>query len=158
MTNLLSLLAGSVAVMAIGAGQGAGRAPEPPFTLDEMMAQATLHFEALDTNKDGFLSEADKPSKESRFAMLDTDGSGTLTEDELTQNVLSRFDEYDANGDGVIDEDERPERVRRFARRMEEKGSPSREKLEAKVSGHFDSMDTDGNGHTQKIGQPPTDF
>ena len=29
---------------------------------------------------------------------------------------------------------------------MEEKGSPSREKLEAKVSGHFDSMDTDGNG------------
>jgi len=49
--------------------------------------------------------------RERRFADMDTDGDGEVSQSEFDDAHLARFNALDANGNGVIDADEAPRRA-----------------------------------------------
>lgn len=80
-------------------------------------------IEKLDTNRDGFISRSEAEAyRGGRFEELDRDGDGTVSRDEMFDQVLKRvetefgrrFDSFDANRDGRIDRGEYRSRDSRF--------------------------------------------
>ena len=86
-------------------------------------------MERMDVNQDGVIDQADRDAKQAeRFAKIDTDGDGYLTQDELAAARQTRhearaerrenrrgrmIEKLDQDGDGVLSEEEfnaRPDR------------------------------------------------
>lgn len=62
---------------------------------------------AEEAGSQGFSSGVTAQRAASQFSQLDSDGSGSLSEDELAQDALAqRFGDYDINNDGEIAENE----------------------------------------------------
>lgn len=114
------LLAGGAAHAAQGRGAGqlmkADANQDGVITRDEMLAAERTRFAALDTDKDGKLSAAERQEAGGRrggrvaSAMLgrsDTDGDGFVTRAEAEAAAGKRFGMLDGNGDGRIDAAER---------------------------------------------------
>lgn len=85
-----------------GQKPASGNTPAAPVVL------TPEHFEHLDTNRDGVLSEAEyQQFMKEAFKKLDKDGSGGLTLDEVeTLLTPAQFKEVDRNDDGKITLDE----------------------------------------------------
>ena len=88
-------------------------------TQDEYVATASALYNKIDVNGTGEVTAADIASspravkREQRFAShevkrLDTNGDGTVSQDEYVNAAKSRFAKLDKNGDGFIDADELP--------------------------------------------------
>ena len=108
-----------------------------------------INFEEVDTNGDGFLSQAELEAHgAARFATADTNGDGVLSADELQAAMEARaadrakrgsekmIERMDANGDGVLSQDEMKPRGDRTARMFERldkdgDGQISKEEFEA---------------------------
>lgn len=88
-------------------------------TQDEYIAAATAHFNKVDANGSGEITAqqiASSPrmvKREQRFAArevkhMDTNGDGTVSQDEYINAAKARFAKLDKNGDGFIDASEMP--------------------------------------------------
>ena len=110
---------------------------------DEVWGRLSVHFDQLDTDKNGTLSSDElsalkkgrggKHHRQATFAELDTDGNGVLSESEFSAQGKGRmgknfnrptFAEIDKNSDGQIAKDE----------------------VWGRLSVHFDQLDTDKSG------------
>ncbi|MEM8978662.1 MAG: EF-hand domain-containing protein [Pseudomonadota bacterium] len=91
------------------------------------------------------------------FAELDTNGDGSLTQDEITARAKMRFDEVDTNGDGQLSSEEIAARAdERMAKRVErmisrrdsnDDGALSFEEMQGDRKGRgFSRLDADGDG------------
>jgi Ca2+-binding EF-hand superfamily protein len=88
-------------------------------TQGEYIAAATAHFNKIDTNGTGEVTAqqiAASPrmvKREQRFAArevkhMDSNGDGTVSQDEYLAAAKARFAKLDKNGDGFIEADEMP--------------------------------------------------
>lgn len=85
---------------------------------EEVEWMPQLRFDQIDEDKDGFLSQTElkrhhprmrhKPHnrKEKRFNIIDINGDGRVTLEELEEHVKDRFESLDLDGDGVVTKDE----------------------------------------------------
>jgi hypothetical protein len=113
------LLAGSSVALAHGPGDGechGGRGRGPG-----------AHFDQLDTNKDGSLSQAEFLAKgDARFAQADTNKDGKLTKEERQAvhqaHMKERFAKHDKNGDGKLTKDELGRMPEQFQKRLDSNG------------------------------------
>jgi Ca2+-binding EF-hand superfamily protein len=80
---------------------------------DEFAKFRAAQFDRRDTNKDGFITAADKPARADAKAdtdagpgrfmkAADTNGDGKISRDEFVSGGGKMFDRLDANKDGVI--------------------------------------------------------
>ena len=129
----------TAASAANGPGRGMRGGERPPFpplqdidanedgaiSRDEVIAFQNARFTDMDANADGEVSPDEmrafgeerredrrkqmRGAAEDKFAQLDTDGSGALSREEMSQS-MQWFDKFDQNGDGVIEKDELPKR------------------------------------------------
>lgn len=93
--------------------------PRPPLTKAQMLAQADTRFDAIDTNKDGQLSAAERaagmeaarkdraarrggPRGERMLARIDTNGDGLISKAENRAAIEARFTRMDADKNGVV--------------------------------------------------------
>lgn len=103
-----------------------------------------MSFEQLDTDGNGMITRAEAETRQAeRFAAADTDGSGTLSLEELAAQAATRAQDragrmmsrLDANGDGVLSAQEMAERGGRrdmFARADQDAdGAVSRAEFDA---------------------------
>jgi hypothetical protein len=128
------LLAASAALAAIGATAAVSAQPGSQHpgkdrieTRAEVTTEVARKFAALDSNRDGFVTQAELDAKagaraakaEKRadhfdparmFAKLDSNKDGKVTPAEYRAPVLVNFDKADTNKDGVISQAERPKR------------------------------------------------
>jgi Ca2+-binding EF-hand superfamily protein len=113
------LLAGSSVALAHGPGDGEchggpGRGPG-------------AHFDELDTNKDGTVSQAEFLAQgDARFAQADTNKDGKLTKEERKAawdaHMKERFAKHDKNGDGKLTKDELGNMPEEFQKRLDTNG------------------------------------
>lgn len=97
-------------------------------TRDEFLARPIEHFDRLDANDDGVLSEAERPQRGERGEHRqraerrerpnhDTDGDGVISRAEYAAMGASMFERLDANSDGQVTREEaqaaRPHRGQR---------------------------------------------
>ena len=85
------------------------------------------HFEELDANKDGSLSQAEFLAKgEAHFAQADTNKDGKLTKEERqaahAAHMKERFAKKDKNGDGKLSKDELGRMPEEFQKRLDTNG------------------------------------
>ncbi|WP_430462153.1 EF-hand domain-containing protein [Thalassolituus sp. LLYu03] len=75
-------------------------------SLMPLMLASFVSFGLSVTHADN--SRPDMPGKAKSFSQLDTDGSGYLTEDEVSDDrfLADKFSELDTNNDGTLTEDE----------------------------------------------------
>ncbi len=87
-------------------------------------------------------------SMEEIFALMDKDGSGTVTRDELRTHKMGVFFNLDRNGDGVLTPDELPSLTEEEFQSMDADG-------DGKISGYefnqskvteFETLDLNGDG------------
>ena len=90
-------------------------------TKEEAIAASDARFTAMDTDKDGKLSTAEREAARAAMAgnggsgrgmgggiggRADADGDGFISADEMRTSATTRFDRMDANKDGKIDKAE----------------------------------------------------
>ena len=80
-------------------------------TRAEAQAARALMFQRLDTNDDGYLSEADRDGAVRRDARprprrADTNNDGRISRDEMMSQPYRGFDRIDSNHDDVISAEE----------------------------------------------------
>lgn len=80
-----------------------------------------------------------------RFAQIDTNGDGFVTEAEFTAARDTRFAKNDANGDGVIDQDE----MFMVAKERAPSAAPE-DRIRSRVSKMFEKADANGDGVLQQ--------
>lgn len=112
---------------------------------------------ATDGAGDGKSMKRERPS----FSLLDVDGNGQLTREELAAHGKARFERFDANGDGLLSKEEMMQQGKRRAERRAEKifkhadangdGLLSFEEMNSGKRGDrmgkmFERMDADENG------------
>lgn len=97
-----------VTALAIAAGFGVAEAQ------DRNQGRAPIDFSTLDVDGSGEIDAADlEQARENRFAEIDTDGDGQVTEAEFTAHMAARAEEravqmfarLDADGDGTVSRD-----------------------------------------------------
>lgn len=128
MKKILLLVAGLGLVAApVLAGQNFGRTDtngDHKITLQEMQAQVNRHFQALDSNHDGRISQAERAQKHPGrkrqgphgqknrpgFKGPDTDQDGQISQAEAQAAAQKRFARLDTNHDGVVSEQELQQR------------------------------------------------
>jgi Ca2+-binding EF-hand superfamily protein len=113
------ITAGSSVALAHGPGDGEchggpGRGPG-------------AHFEELDTNKDGSVTQAEFLAHgEARFAQADTNKDGKLTKEERQAahqaHMKERFAKHDTNKDGKLTKDELGKMPEEFQKRVDSNG------------------------------------
>jgi len=108
--------------------------------------------------------EGKRPEPGAMFSKLDTDGSGTLSTDEVEGRMAERFAEIDANSDGELTQEElkaahearRGQRNKGKAKEADtdENGAISLDEAEAagmeRLVENFDQLDGDGNGEISR--------
>ncbi len=129
MKTTLTTAALTSALVLLGAAHAQAPAPvEGPITKEDMLADATMHFEKADINGDGVLSEGEmataaaekhpegaprrgrgnaKQAASAMFARQDSNNDGAISLEESLAHAEARFDRVDADGDGVLTEEER---------------------------------------------------
>lgn len=118
----LTILATPSAAQDGGAAR-AGMFPDPngdgATSRDELLGASTARFAQLDTDKDGKLSEAERAAGPGgrMLGRADTDGDGSVSADEWKTSVMARFDRLDTNKDGKIDAAEREAAMERMRER-----------------------------------------
>lgn len=104
-TNLRIAVAALAILAGIGVAQAQGRHDGP---------QMPMTFESLDVDGSGEIDSADLDAlRLQRFAEIDTDGNGSISEDEFVAHAAARageraaemFARLDADGDGVLSRD-----------------------------------------------------
>ena len=142
MRVLLPALFATLAIPALAHAQsGPGGPMQQPSTRAEAEAMVKQRFEAMDTNKDGFIDKAEADA--ARAAMgggsdgsgrrggggmlgrADADGDGKVSLAEATAPALARFDAADTDKDGKISDAEREaarEKMREQWRARQEMG------------------------------------
>lgn len=109
-TTLLAAIALGLVASAASAQQGPPRDMYGDATVSKADAekQAGERFAMVDANKDGVITEDEVPGPMARgFSRMDADGNGKVTKDEFTKSQLSRFDMMDADHDGQLTKAER---------------------------------------------------
>ena len=136
----------------------------------EMKAKFAERLKEADTNKDGKWSK-DELSKmpEQHFAKLDSNGDGFVTQAELDAHRTERearfeekrgdfkehgikmFSQFDANGDGVVDQAEALKMAETRFSKLDTNNDGAVERSEFKAGhhgwGHKQGCDHEGNGH-----------
>jgi opacity protein-like surface antigen len=121
----MTMLAGAAHAQQDGGAMIAAMFPDPDHdgvtTKDEMLAGSAARFDALDADKDGKLSEAERSAAPGgrMLQRADADGDGVVTKAEMAAAAGSRFDRIDANHDGKIDAAERDAAVERMKQMMQ---------------------------------------
>ncbi|KQM85043.1 hypothetical protein ASE67_15295 [Sphingomonas sp. Leaf23] len=141
------IVAASLAGIALPTIVTAQTAPQPPrpmadgvLTREEALARADRRFDALDTDRDGRISAAERAAQPERprgtadgqtpmpgrghhgggrmLERADADKDGVVTREEFRAVATRMFDRQDANHDGRVDAAERKQwRDQRMARR-----------------------------------------
>lgn len=101
-------------------------------TKAEAEAFKAAKFDELDQNRDGVLSDAERPRRRGgnraglpgRMHRADADGDGQVTKAEFVAGSTRWFDRLDADGDGVIQQAELDSAKARFGRGMGGKPRP----------------------------------
>jgi Ca2+-binding EF-hand superfamily protein len=122
-------------------------------------------FDAIDTNKDGFLTKEELQAARGRFGgrgegwkALDTDGDGKLSRQEVANapRLAQHFDELDTNKDGFLTPEEM--RAARHAhggrgegwKKLDTDGDGKLSRQEVanapRLAQHFDELDTNKDG------------
>ena len=109
------LLAGATAAALISVpavAQTPQRGQARTMTLADMRARVQAQFAGADTNRDGYVTQAEVRASElrineKRFARLDTNNDGRLSLAEMSTRLERRFHRLDTNGDGVMTRQER---------------------------------------------------
>lgn len=86
---------------------------------DEMLTAGATRFARLDADKNGKLSEAEISAGPGgrMLGRADTDGDGSVSADEMKTAATARFDRLDTNKDGKIDAAEREAAMERMRER-----------------------------------------
>ncbi len=80
-------------------------------TRDELAEHTIVQFQAMDRDTDGDLEPEEflaawlgsfRKSIQRHFATLDADGSGVITEDELSRVMVLQFARFDRDWDGAV--------------------------------------------------------
>ena len=146
-----ALIAGSMSAYAAGGGKRGGDGPRG------------AAFETLDLDGDGAVTQAELSQMGAdRFAASDTDGSGTLSAEELmaardtqreeraNRRLTRMIEQRDANNDGVLSLEEMQDdrRATRFLERMDadKDGTVTAEEFEA-AQAKFGERRGPGRGH-----------
>lgn len=99
---------------------------EGSVTRAEAQAKADERFTALDTDKDGILSQAEQKAVQNErgpggpgggLRRADANGDGKIAKDEFVGAQLERFDRQDADKDGTLTKAERDAARARFQQR-----------------------------------------
>lgn len=78
---------------------------------EELDRHSGARFQAMDGNADGVVDPEEfavavllplQKTIDRRFALLDRDGNGRITEDELAQTAVQRFSRLDGDWDGAV--------------------------------------------------------
>ncbi len=130
LTGLAIAIAGLAGAQSLPAAVPAKAAAKGDVTRAEMQAEVNKVFDQADTNKDGFMSNAEfrvrmgavlnrappgspeAPTKEeaqkmldaanAAFKAVDTNGDGKLSRAETSRRPLRAFDDMDTNHDGIL--------------------------------------------------------
>ena len=135
------------------------------FVLSASILPLVIHAKPDGAQRDG-ANPRQPPSIEQVFARLDADASGGISVDEAEGPLQGHFDQIDADGNGEITGGElKASRAKRY-----ERGIEMRERIKAadadgngaisikeaneagldKLIGHFDKIDSDGDGEITK--------
>lgn len=123
MSKFTVLGALALATFAVSAQAQMGQRGDPygdaTVTKAEVNAAAATRFAELDTNKDGSLSEDEMGRMGRMMAQADADKDGKLSAPEFTAQQGSRFDTQDANHDGQLTKAERDTFRQQMMERMQ---------------------------------------
>lgn len=160
------IVAASLAAIALPGVALAQQTSPPPgpdrvVTRADAMARADKRFDALDTDRDGKISAAERtaqagPAGEDgqrrrgggrMLERADANRDGVVTRGEFRAMAAAGFDRQDANRDGKIDAAERRQsREQRMSRRGAQGGTITRAAFQARALARFDRMDANKDG------------
>ncbi len=158
------IVAASLAAIALPGVALAAQTPPPPgsdrvVTRADAIARADQRFDALDTDRDGKISAAERaaqtgqdgPHRRGGGRMLeraDANRDGAVTRGEFRAMAAAGFDRQDLNHDGRVDAAERRQsREQRMSRRGPQSGGTiTRAAFQARALARFDRMDANKDG------------
>ncbi len=104
-----ALLAGcgdKAAERAAADANAAGFTPPAVTSRLDWGGQQERRFARLDRNADGKLTDDEFPRVDSRLGRADANGDGAITKIEFTTATMARFDRMDLNRDGTVTSEE----------------------------------------------------
>lgn len=166
------IVAASLAAIALPgvafAAQTTPPAADRVTTRADALANADRRFDAIDTDRDGRISAAERAAMPHRpqrtldgearpprggggggrmLERADANRDGIVTREEFRAAAASAFDRQDANRDGRVDATERRQwRDRRMSRRGPEGGTITRAAFQARALARFDRIDANKDG------------
>ena len=145
-----ALLAGTVAI-----AQPAERPERGPMTRDAVVERTDRAFDRMDLNDDGVVNEADREARAlQRFARLDTDGNGSISQAEFLAQHEARAERREQRAERMGERRAGKRGMRGMGRRggmiqgadADNDGTLTQAEFRAAALARFDASDTDGDG------------